>query len=110
MTATDIHGRLSPRRATIVSASRTPHLLARLNLVRSTDTARGSRRDELSEPFTGGHPHLVCQGCGRIEDLDGCVVTDDVLARLTRAVRRSRHLQVMEHEIRLFGLCRECAA
>jgi Fe2+ or Zn2+ uptake regulation protein len=59
MTAVDIHARLSPRRANIVSVYRTLHLLTRLSLVRSTDTTRRSRRYELSEPFTGHHHHLI---------------------------------------------------
>jgi hypothetical protein len=38
MTVAEIHARLSPRRAKIVSVHRTVHLLTRLNLARSTDT------------------------------------------------------------------------
>jgi Fur family ferric uptake transcriptional regulator len=110
MTVGEIHARLSPRRANIVSVYRTVHLLTRLNLVRSTDATRGSQRYELTEPFTGHHHHLICQACGRIEDLDGCALSDEVLARLTRTVRHSRQFQVLEHELRLFGLCRSCAA
>jgi Fur family ferric uptake transcriptional regulator len=110
MTVSEIHARLSPRRASIVSVYRTVHLLTRLNLVRSTDTTRRSERYELTEPFTGHHHHLVCHTCGRIEDLDGCVLSDEVLARLTRSVRRARRFQVLEHELRLFGRCGNCAA
>jgi Fur family ferric uptake transcriptional regulator len=110
MTVPEIHARLSPRRANIASVYRTVHLLTGLSLVRSTDTTRRSRRYELTEPFTGHHHHLICQACGRIEDLEGCVLTDEVLARLTRSVRVSRQFQVLEHELRLFGRCRDCAA
>jgi Fe2+ or Zn2+ uptake regulation protein len=109
MTVTDIHAPLSPRRANIASIYRTVHLLRHLNLLRSIDTTRRSRRYELTEPFTGHHHHLICQAWGRIEDLDGCVLADDVLARLTRSVRHARQFQVLEHEIRLLGLCRSYA-
>ena len=115
LTVADLHERLGGRRAHIVSVYRTVHLLVRLRLVRPTDAVRpadatrGSRRYELGEEFTGHHHHLICQGCGRIEDLDGCWLADAVLTRLTRYVRRMRRFDVSEHEVRLFGLCQRCA-
>jgi Fur family ferric uptake transcriptional regulator len=115
LTVTEIHARLTGGQAHVVSVYRTVHLLVRLRLVRPTDVVRptdatrGSRRYELGEEFTGHHHHLICQGCGRIEDLDGCWLADAVLTRLTRYVRRTRRFEVSEHEVRLFGLCRRCA-
>ncbi len=114
LTVADLHARLADRQAHIVSVYRTVHLLVRMGLVRPTDAvrpsdaARGSRRYELAEQFTGHHHHLICQGCGRIEDLEGCVLADAALTQLTRYVRRSRGFEVTEHEVRLFGLCRRC--
>ncbi len=115
LTVAEIHARLSGRRAHVASVYRTVHLLVRMRLVRPTDSvrptdaARGSRRYELAEQFTGHHHHLICQSCGRIEDLEGCVLTDAALTQLTRYVRRTRRFEVTEHEVRLFGLCRRCA-
>ena len=56
------------------------------------------------------HHHLICQGCGRIEDLEGCVLPDATLAQLTRHLDRARNFKVIEHELRLFGLCPRCSA
>jgi Fur family ferric uptake transcriptional regulator len=84
LTVAEIHQRLGGNRAHVVSVYRTVHLL-------------------------GHHHHLICQGCGRIEDLDGCWLADAVLTRLTRYVRRTRRFEVSEHEVRLFGLCQRCA-
>jgi Fe2+ or Zn2+ uptake regulation protein len=115
LTAAEIHAQLSGRRAHLASVYRTVHLLVRMRLVRPTDSvrpgdaARGSRRYELAEQFTGHHHHLICQGCGRIEDLDGCALPDGALTRLTRYARRARRFQVTDHEVRLFGLCQRCA-
>jgi Fur family ferric uptake transcriptional regulator len=115
LTVPEIHARLGGRRAHIVSVYRTVHLLMRLRLVRPTDSLRreaalrGSHRYELAEEFTGHHHHLICQGCGAIEDLDGCLLADAALTRLARYVRRTRRFAVTEHEVRLFGLCRRCA-
>jgi Fur family ferric uptake transcriptional regulator len=98
-----------------VSVYRTVHLLIRLRLVRPTDSRpleaalRGSQRYELAEEFTGHHHHLICQGCGAIEDLEGCLLADAALTQLARDVRRTRRFKVTEHEVRLFGLCPQCA-
>jgi Fur family ferric uptake transcriptional regulator len=72
------------------------------------DAMRRSRRYELAEQFTGHHHHLICQGCGRIEDLDGCVLADGTLTQVIRYVRRRRRFEVSDHEVRLFGLCERC--
>ncbi len=115
LTVAEIHAQLSGPRPHLASVYRTVHLLVRMRLARPTDSvrpgdaARGSRRYELAEQFTGHHHHLICQGCGRIEDLEGCVLADAALTQLTRYARRARHFQVSEHEVRLFGLCQRCA-
>lgn len=108
LTVADIHGRVTERRANIVSVYRTVNLLGRVGLLRATDSADGRRRYELAEQFTGHHHHLICQGCGRIEDLDGCLLEEAVLTRVRRRVRSSRRFRVTDHELRIFGFCREC--
>jgi Fur family transcriptional regulator, ferric uptake regulator len=115
LTVPEIHARLGDRQAHIVSVYRTVHMLVRLQLVRPAASLRlgaalrASQRFELAEEFTGHHHHLICQGCGAIEDLEGCVLADAPLTKLARYVRRTRRFQVTEHEVRLFGLCRRCA-
>jgi Fur family ferric uptake transcriptional regulator len=115
LTVAEIHAQLSAQRAHVASVYRTVHLLVRMRLVRPTDAVRpgdatrGSRRYELAEQFTGHHHHLICQGCGRIEDLDGCALPDAALTRLTRYARRAKRFDVTDHEVRLFGLCQRCA-
>ena len=115
LTIAEIHAQLGARGAHLASVYRAVHLLVRMRLVRPTDAvrpgdaARGSRRYELAEQFTGHHHHLICQGCGRIEDLNGCALPDVALARLTRYARRARRFAVTDHEVRLFGLCQRCA-
>jgi Fur family transcriptional regulator, ferric uptake regulator len=115
LTVPEIHTQLGGRQAHIVSVYRTVHMLVRLRLVRPTDAVplaaalRGSQRYELAEELTGHHHHLICRGCGAIEDLEGCLFADAALTQLARYVRRTRRFAVTEHEVRLFGLCRRCA-
>lgn len=109
LSVADIHDRLGPRRVNLVSVYRTVHLLLKLAVIRATDSPRGGQRYELAEEFTGHHHHLICQGCGLIEDLEGCLLRNDALVRLNRRVRHLRQFRVTEHELRLLGLCRNCS-
>jgi len=110
LTVEDIHARVAGQRVNRVTVYRTIHLLEAAGLLRAVDNARGSLRYELGEQFTGHHAHLICQGCGRVEELAGCPVPDDALARLSRRVRQARQFRVVDHELRLLGLCRTCHA
>jgi len=107
-TVAQLHRALGGERVNLVSVYRTVKLLCGVGLVRATDAAQGQRRYELAEPFTAHHHHLICRQCGQIEDVDGCLVEPDVLARLGRRVRQSHRFRVTDHELRFFGVCRRC--
>jgi Fur family transcriptional regulator, ferric uptake regulator len=109
LSVAEIHGRLRRRSVNLVSVYRTVHLLRGLGLLRVADTSKGIQRFELAEAFTGHHHHLICQRCGRVEDLTGCVLADKVLASLNRRVRRAQRFRVTGHDLKLLGLCRGCA-
>jgi Fur family ferric uptake transcriptional regulator len=110
MTVAAIHAALRPRRANVVSVYRTVNLLAGLGVLRLTPgvSSRQPARYELGEPFAGHHHHLVCQGCGRIEDVAGCLIPADDLARMSQRMRRTRRFRVTEHDLRLLGMCGTC--
>jgi len=108
LSAAEIHGRLANRRVNLVSVYRAVHLMLDLGVLRVADASKGTQRFELAEEFTGHHHHLVCRVCGSVEDLDGCVVADDLLAALSRRIRRARKFRVLDHDLRLFGLCAHC--
>jgi Fur family ferric uptake transcriptional regulator len=110
LSVADIHGRLGDARVNLVSVYRTINLLLRLGVVRVADAARGIQRYELAEPFAGHHHHLICQACGSIEDLEGCLLEPGTLAALCRGVRRSRRFRVTGHDVSLLGVCGACAA
>jgi Fur family ferric uptake transcriptional regulator len=108
LTVADIHARLGRRRANLVSVYRAVHLLRDLALLRVADTSGGTKRYELAEQFTGHHHHLVCQSCGRVEDVAGCLFEPGALDALRRRVRRSRTFRVTDHDLKLFGVCAGC--
>jgi Fe2+ or Zn2+ uptake regulation protein len=110
LTVAQIHQAAGPHPPNLASVYRAIHLLARTGLARMTDAGRSrpTARYELTEPFAPHHHHLICQACGRIEDLDGCPVPAGALQRLSRRLGRAAGFQVTAHELRLFGRCRRC--
>jgi Fur family ferric uptake transcriptional regulator len=65
-------------------------------------------RFELAEPLGDHHHHLICDQCGKVEDIDA-------LPRLERAVSAAAEVaadetgfQVRAHRIDLVGQCRDC--
>ncbi len=92
------------------SAYRNLAWLEDAGLIRRVASEDGFGRYELSEELTGHHHHLLCSGCGRVEDVD---IPSDVERRLDRTLdrlaRRARFARV-SHRLDLIGLCRECAA
>lgn len=52
---------------------------------------------------TDGHHHLVCRGCGAIEDFDGCALCDGWTPKAKAA-----GFAVAGHLLEVFGLCKSC--
>jgi Fur family transcriptional regulator, ferric uptake regulator len=104
----ELHARLARPRVNLVSVYRAVHLLSAVGVVRLADTANGTRRFELAEAFSGHHHHLICRGCGRVEDVAGCLIEAEALRALDRRVQRSRRFRIVDHDVRLFGLCGGC--
>ena len=79
----------------------TLELFEDLGLVRRLGVQQGA---VLYDPRPEPHDHMVCDRCGKIEDLDGGV-------RLTRAVERARRggFAPRRAEVRINGLCADCA-
>jgi Fur family ferric uptake transcriptional regulator len=108
LTVAEIHARVQKARVNLVSVYRTLRLLMDLGLVRLAAESRGTQRFELAEAYTGHHHHLVCQGCGHVEDVEGCALEETMLQSLNRRLRRARRFRVTAHDLKLFGLCGGC--
>ena len=48
------------------------------------------------------HHHFHCRACGRTFEIDGCLGNPEKLA--------PKGFRVEDHDLTLFGLCRDCAA
>jgi len=81
---------------------RTIRLLCRLGLVCRVLLEDGRLRYRLAGTRRHHH-HLVCLGCGRVRDLDQCVV-----AGLGASIARATGYRVEGHWLEIYGRCRQC--
>jgi Fe2+ or Zn2+ uptake regulation protein len=72
-----------------------------LGLVRRIGVRQGAL---LYDPRSEPHDHMVCDRCGKVEDLDAGVELDGALFRARRDGFRAARA-----EVRINGLCAECA-
>ena len=78
--------------------------LAHAGIIRQVDLRHNHAHYELVG--SGDHHHVVCIGCGRVEDISGCD-----LGAAEAAIRSStRHFaEIHQHALEFYGLCIACA-
>jgi Fur family ferric uptake transcriptional regulator len=103
--AEEIHRALRDRRINLSSVYRALRLFETLNVIHRVELGEGAARYELADAYRDHHHHLVCDACGRIEDVGTCPVET---ASLTRQIRKQTGFAVRSHVLELFGLCRSC--
>ena len=104
LTPREVHRRAGPK-ANLASVYRNIRLLCEYGLLVSVDRVAEGERFELSERHRDHHHHLICERCGAVEDLEGCLLAGAV----RRAQTRTR-FRIVRHELNLFGLCLDCVA
>jgi Fur family ferric uptake transcriptional regulator len=87
----------------ISTVYRTLELLEELGLVEHTHLGHGA--PTYSVATEDGHVHLVCRGCGDVDEVPPSVA-EPVVAELAS----SRGFEVDVRHFAVFGLCRDCAA
>ena len=83
---------------------RTLALLVDGEFMRSMDVGRGELVYEHVLGH-GHHDHMVCLGCGRIEEFH-----DERIEALQIEAANKKGFELVEHDHRLLGYCRGCAA
>lgn len=77
----------------------TLHELARIGVLLELDLGLDERRYDL---VTAGHAHLVCLGCGRVED------TPLDCEMLTLSAQETRGFQIVNCNVIFRGYCPDC--
>lgn len=90
----------------LATVYRTIQLLVELDLVESVQLGDGYVRYEigkLDSEEAHHHHHLICLECGKVISF-----RDDLLDELEARIMESASFQVINHEVKLYGYCKEC--
>ncbi len=91
----------------LATVYRTIQLLAELNLIDKLNLGDGFVRYEIGRQSDDGrihhHHHLVCLNCGNVLTFQG-----DLLEALEHRIEETMGFEVVDHEVKLLGLCRDC--
>jgi Fe2+ or Zn2+ uptake regulation protein len=90
------------------SAYRNVTALMEIGVVRRLPGTDDHGRFELAEELSGHHHHLVCGGCGRVEDLRPSATLEEALGEAARTVGDEQGYEVTEHRLDLVGRCPDC--
>ncbi len=70
---------------------------------------KGIARYELAEWLTGHHHHLVCIGCGRVEDIDVPQEQERQVRELVDVIAAAALFHAANHALEIEGRCARCA-
>lgn len=97
--------RLSGAESDLVSTYRTVRTLQKIGALIAVDVTAEGERYELSDAHREHHHHLICTGCGSVEDFEDCFAE----ALRKKLIRRTR-FKIAGHDFKFYGQCSECAA
>jgi Fe2+ or Zn2+ uptake regulation protein len=69
-------------------------------IITRLEFGEGKYRYELAG---SDHHHLVCENCGKIEDISDCGIDE-----WEKRIRLQKHFLVKHHSLEFFGLCVNC--
>ena len=91
----------------LATVYRTIQLLLELNLIDRINLDDGFARYEIGtlnqKEAKHHHHHLICLKCGKVMSFE-----DDLLEGLEKKILESTGFVVSDHEVKLYGCCKEC--
>lgn len=90
----------------LATVYRTIQLLLELHLIDRINLDDGFVRYKIVSMENGEekqHHHLICRNCGKI-----IVFQDDMLEKLEEKIAENTGFKVVDHEVKLYGYCKEC--
>jgi len=106
LSAHDIKTQWKKGSVDMVTLYRALDALVAASVVRKIDLQHGHTDYELVTPGEHHH-HLVCIGCGAIEDVEGCPAKSMQKQLLEASANFS---SIQEHSFEFFGTCNTCIA
>lgn len=83
-------------------------ILEQCGVVRRLASLDEMARFELAEALTEHHHHLLCNVCGRIDDVTLSTAVERSLARASDRAAAAQGYQVDSHRLELVGSCPDC--
>jgi len=69
-------------------------------IIKRLELGEGKYRYELTGEE---HHHLICESCGKIEDISDCNISE-----FEKEIGRKKKFTVRRHSLEFFGLCSDC--
>lgn len=92
----------------LATVYRTVQLLLEMQLVDRINLDDGCVRYEIGHLFDGEakhtHHHLICKECGKVLSFN-----NDLLEEVENHIERMTGFRVLDHELKFYGQCKECA-
>ncbi len=101
LSAQDIIGKL--KKIDSVTVYRTLEQFAECGLISRVNI---SKERAYYEYVHSHHHHVVCTGCGKMEDIKNCATTT---SEKTVLKSTKKFAQISSHSLEYFGLCNSCA-
>ncbi len=104
LTVQEIATSLKKKKTSIDLASiyRGLELFKQMGIVQEIEFGEGKKRYELVDQ-NKHHHHLVCNNCGRIEDMRSKQEN-----KMIKELQKKTNFKIQDHSIELFGLCYKC--
>lgn len=90
------------------SVYRNLDVLERCDVVRRIRAAGDYTHFELAEPLLGHHHHLICVGCGEMQDIHLTQELENLVERNLAAVADRAGFVPLHHSLDLHGRCGGC--
>lgn len=103
LTNREILAALPSSQCDLATIYRAMHLLEELGIVKQYDFGDGAARFELVAADGGHHHHLVCTGCARVVEIEGCFSPE-----IEKRIASENGFQAVTHKLEFFGLCPRC--
>ena len=80
-------------------------LLSELGILFKVDFGDGCARYELNtaDPNVHHHHHLICLKCRKVIEFE-----EDLLEMLEAYIEKKSGFQILNHEVKFFGYCKDC--
>ncbi len=75
-------------------------MFTKKRIVHRIELGEGKFRYELPREH---HHHLICEHCGRIEDIEECKLTS-----IEKKIAKDKKFTIHHHALEFFGLCAKC--